>query len=131
MPNSKFEIILDKEDFIEGKQSLKFRVEKCSSTGGWRSPGFTNQFDAEQASSYRLRFWIKNNGAEFCIKAGGVSPKYGDMKTLLRSNEQINDWKQYEYKVPVAKEFNELRVEVNVLDPGTFWIDDIQIEKEY
>jgi len=52
------------------------------------------------------------------------------MKTLLRSNDQINDWKQYSYDVPIAKEFSELRIEVNVLSPGTFWIDDIQIEKQ-
>jgi len=130
VPNSKFEIILDKEDFKEGKQSLRFEVEECASTGGWGSPGFTNQFDAIEGTTYALSFWIKNKGSEIRISAGGVSPKSGDMKTLLRSNDQINDWKQYSYDVPIAKEFSELRIEVNVLSPGTFWIDDIQIEKQ-
>ena len=130
VPNSKFEIILDNEDFKEGKQSLRFEVEECASTGGWGSPGFTNQFDVEAGKTYTLSFWIKNKGAEIHISAGGVSPKTGGMKTLLRSNEQISYWKQYSYDVPIANEFRELRFEVNVLSPGTFWIDDIKIEKQ-
>ena len=130
VPNGKFEIILDKEEFKEGKQSLKFKVEECSYNGGWGSPGFTNQFDAEQESTYKLSFWIKNNGTEFRVMAGGVAPKTGDMKTLLQTTEQINDWKRYEYSVLVTEEFDQIRLEVNILKPGTFWIDDIQIEKE-
>ena len=128
--DGKFEIIIDKEEFLEGKQSLKFKGEKCSSIGGWFSPGFTNQFNAEQGNTYKLSFWIKNDGAEFRVMAGGVAPKIGDMKTLLQTSEQINDWKQYEYGVPVTEEYDQIRFEVNILKPGTFWIDDIQIEKE-
>jgi hypothetical protein len=130
VPNGKFKIILDKEEFKEGKQSLKFEVEECSSNGGWGSPGFTNQFNAEQGNTYKLSFWIKNDGAEFRVMAGGVAPKTGDMKTLLQTSDQTNDWKQYVYVVPVTEEFDQIRLEVNILKPGTFWIDDIQIEKE-
>ena len=130
VPNGKFEIILDKEDFKEGNQSLKFEVEECSPDGGWGSPGFTNQFDAEKGVTYKLSFWIKNDGAEFRVMAGGVAPKTGDMKTLLQTSDQTNDWKQYVYGVPVTEEFDQIRLEVNILKPGTFWIDDIQIEKE-
>ena len=130
VPNGKFEIILDKEDFKEGNQSLKFEVEECSSNGGWGSPGFTNQFEAEQGSSYKLSFWIKNNGAKFRVMAGGVTPKTGNMKTLVQTSEQIKDWKRYEYRVPITQQFDQIRIEVNILKPGTFWIDDIQLEKE-
>lgn len=130
VPNGKFEIILDKEEFKEGKQSLKFEVEECSSVGGWGSPGFTNQFDAEKGRTYRLSFWIKNNEAEFRVMAGGVSPKTGDMKTLIQTSEQINGWKQFVYSVPLSEEFDQIRLEVNILKTGTFWIDDIRIEKE-
>jgi len=52
------------------------------------------------------------------------------MKTLLQTSDQTNDWKQYVYGVPVTEEFDQIRLEVNILKPGTFWIDDIQIEKE-
>jgi len=37
--DAKFEIVLDKDVFKEGKQSLRFDVDKCSSIGGWNSPG--------------------------------------------------------------------------------------------
>lgn len=130
VPNGKFKIILDKENFIEGKQSLKFKVEESSSNGGWHSPGFTNQFDAKPESNYKLSFWVKNDKAEFSVMAGGVSPKSGDIKMLLQTSKQISDWTQYEYNVPISKEFNQIRLEVNILKAGTFWIDDIRIEKE-
>lgn len=129
VPDGNFEIILDTEDYIEGKQSLKFKVEECSSVGGRFSPGFTNQFDIEPGNTYTLSFWIKNNGSEFRVKAGGVSPKTGEMKTVLQSSEEINEWEKYQFKVPVATEFDQIRIEVNILKPGIFWIDNIQIEK--
>ena len=44
VPNADFKIELDKIIFKEGKQSLRFDVKKCSSDGGWHSPGFTNEF---------------------------------------------------------------------------------------
>jgi hypothetical protein len=130
VPDGKFEIILDKEEYKEGKQSLKFKVEECVSTGGWFSPGFTNQFDVEKESVQNLSFWLKNKGTEFRIMAGGVAPMTGDMKTLIQSSEEINDWKYYEFSVPISVEFDQLRLEVNILKPGTFWIDDLQIIKE-
>ena len=103
-------------------------VEECNSSGGWHSPGFTKQFDAEPGNTYKLSFWIKNKGAEFQVSAGGVSPTSGEMKILLRSNQQIEKWKQFKYEVPVGEAFSQIRTEVNVLQPGVFWIDDIQFE---
>ena len=129
VPNGKFEIILDNEEFKEGKQSLRFDVEECTSKGGWFSPGFTNQFDAEKGGVCRLSFWVKNNGAEFRVYAGGVGAKTGEMKTLIQTSEEIIDWKQYEFSVPISTDFDQLRLEVNILKPGTFWIDDVQVSK--
>jgi hypothetical protein len=51
------------------------------------------------------------------------------MKTVLQSSEEINEWEKYQFKVPVATEFDQIRIEVNILKPGIFWIDNIQIEK--
>ena len=98
--------------------------------GGWGSPGFTNQFDADQGSTYDLSFWIKNDGSEFRVRAGGVSAMNGDMKTLLQTREQINDWTQHNYEIPIAKEYDQIRIELNILQPGKFWIDDIKIKKQ-
>ena len=130
VPDSKFEIVLDTREFKEGKQSLRFDVQDCTSMGGWGSPGFTNQYDADQESTYDLSFWIKNDGSEFRIMAGGVSAMNGDMKTLLQTREQIDDWTRYAYEIPIAKEYDQLRIELNILQPGKFWIDDIKIKKQ-
>ena len=79
VPGAVFKIVLDKDDFKEGEQSLKFEVEKCSSIGGWKSPGFTNEFfevgKYEGEGRYKLSFWVKNNGAKFNITAGGITAK--------------------------------------------------------
>ncbi len=132
VPNADFEIGFDKNIFKEGKQSLRFDVKKCSSTGGWSSPGFTNEFfdigKFEGEGIYKLSFWIKNSGTKFRVNAGGVSPLEGDMKVLIESDEQIEDWKYLEYTINVPKE-RHLRMEFNILKSGTLWIDDVQIAK--
>ncbi len=132
VPNADFEIILDKKDFKEGKQSLKFDVKKCEEFGGWRSPGFTNEFTEsgpyEGPGIYELSFWIKNLGATFNISAGGVGPKEGEIKTLLVSDQPIEDWKHFKYEITVQKDWH-LRMQLNILGPGTFWIDEVKIKK--
>lgn len=132
VPDGEFKVIIDKNIFKEGKQSIRFDVVNCSSTGGWHSPGFTNEFsDSGQFEGeviYKLSFWIKNNGSKFRVEAGGVEPYKGEMKVLIESAEQIEDWKYLEYKINVPKE-RHLRMQLNILKPGTFWIDDVQIVK--
>ncbi len=132
VPDADFDIALDKHVFKEGKQSLRFDVNECSSTGGWHSPGFTNQFfeagKFEGEGVYKLSFWIKNNGTKFRVNAGGVAPYEGEMKALIESDEKIENWKYFEYNVDVQKD-RHLRMELNVLRPGTLWIDDVQIVK--
>ena len=128
-----FKIALDNEVYKEGKQSLRFDVVKCSSIGGRFSPGFTNEFfesgKFEGEGIYKLSFWVKNEGSIFKISAGSVSAKKGNMTTLIEEKEQISDWKLFEYHIDIPKD-NWLKMELNILQPGTFWIDDIQIEKE-
>jgi len=132
VPNSDFKIAFDKNIFKEGKQSLRFDVKNCSSTGGRLSPGFTNEFYDigvfEGEANYKFSFWIKNNGTKFRVEAGGVAPYKGDIKVLIESDEQIEDWKYFEYKINVPKD-RHLRIQLNVLASGTLWIDDVQIAK--
>lgn len=128
VPNAEFEIILDKTDFKEGTQSLRFDVNSCSSTGGWHSPGFANQFPDIGDGIYKLSFWIKNRGTKFQVSAGGVAPNEGNMRTLIKSDQQLEEWTFYEYTINVPKE-RQLRMQLNILEPGIFWIDDVQIRK--
>jgi hypothetical protein len=37
------------------------------------------------------------------------------------------DWTQFEHTYTMPADFERLRIEVNVLNPGTFWIDNIEI----
>ncbi len=108
VPDAEFEVELDKDIFKEGLQSLKFDVKKCSSVGGWKSPGFTNEFSEngkfEGEGIYKLSFWLKNNGAKYQVNAGGVSPLEGDMKTLVEGEEQIDGWKFLEYEIEVPQD---------------------------
>ena len=132
VPDANFEIVLDNVVYKEGNQSLKFDVEKCIATGGWYSPGFTNEFsDCGQFKGegiYKLSFWIKNDRSKYRINAGGVAPMKGDMKILIESDKQIEDWQYLEYEISVPKDWH-LRLELNILQPGTFWIDDVRIER--
>ena len=132
VPDSEFKIELDNVVFKEGKQSLKFDITKCSSTGGRFSPGFTNDFfdsgKFEGEETYKLSLWIKNDGTKFNISGGGVSAFEGDMNTLIEEDEHINEWRQLSFEIDIPKD-RWLRVQLNILKPGTLWIDDIRIER--
>ncbi len=90
-----FDVILDEEISKEGKQSLRFDVRRCSAKGGSRSPGLANEFSQigkyPGEGRYKVSFWIRNAGTEFAIKAGGVSATAGDMRTLIREDQNIEE----------------------------------------
>lgn len=137
VPTGDFDIVMDTTDFKEGEQSLKFVVRKCEPTGGRLSPGFFNEFHIENhnppgpfetkpGETYKISFWAKNAGSEFVFKARGVSALDGDKGVVIRSKETFNEWRRFEctYTIPPKMW---LRLELNVVQPGTFWMDDIQI----
>jgi len=131
VPHADFKIILDQQKAKSGKQSLKFLVNECGSDGGWKSPGFSSEFSEEGKffgkGRYKISYWVINHGAEFRISAGGVAAKGGNMQVLQQDSGLIDDWKFFQFEVDVAED-NWLKLELNILKPGTFWIDDIQIE---
>jgi len=127
-----FKIVLDNVVFKEGKQSLRFDVIECSSAGNASSPGFTNEFmdigKFEGEGIYKLSFWIRNDGATYSVSAGGVAAMEGQMMNLIENSDQIDQWKYLEFKIEVPED-RWLRMQLNILKPGTFWIDDIRIEQ--
>ncbi len=125
--DGKFTIAADRDIFREGKQSLKLTVKSCSSTGGSLSPGLAQEFEAAPGAKYKLGFWIRNQGSQFNVSAGPVSAFTGNVKSLIKSDQDFNDWKYFEYVVYIPSDFQKLRFELNVLRPGTFWIDDFTI----
>jgi hypothetical protein len=129
VPEGDFEIMVDTNVFKDGKQSLKFLVRECSATGGWYSPGFCNEYPAKPGEKYRVTFWVKNDGCQFAVRIGGVSPNKGKYDTIVDSQETIDSWQFYEYHYTIPKEMTRIRIETNILKPGSFWMDDIRIEK--
>ena len=55
IPSGNYELIIDTTEYKDGKQSLHFMVNECSSTGGWHSPGFCNEFDAAKGDGWPIR----------------------------------------------------------------------------
>jgi len=130
IPTGDYELIIDTTDYKDGKQSLKFLVRECSPTGGWHSPGFCQEYEAIPGELYRVSFWVKNEGSDFRVEIGGVSTFDGKYETIVKSKQKIDTWKhfEYNYKMPLEKKFDTIRFKMNILSPGSFWIDDIKIE---
>jgi hypothetical protein len=128
VPTGDFELIIDATEHKEGKQSLKFLVRECSPFGDRLSPGFCQEYKAIPGESYKVSFWVKNDGCEFSVIIGGVSASEGQYDTVVRSKETFSEWKRFEYDYTMPSEFKIIRFELNVLQPGTFWVDDIRIE---
>lgn len=134
VPDANFKLTLDDKNFEEGRQSLKFEVKECSATGGWKSPGFINEFYEDGVGKfqgpglYKIGFWIQNEGAKYHIGAGGVASKAGEIETLMEGDFTIKNWTYFEHKVDVPSG-QWLKMELSILSPGIFWIDDITINK--
>lgn len=127
VPTGDFDVVIDTADYRSGQQSLKFVVRECSPVGGWYSPGFAKEYEATPGTTYTVGFWVKNDGAEFHARIGGVSAKEGQYETIAQSAEAVAAWRHYEHQYKLPPEFDRIRFEVNVLRPGAFWIDDVTI----
>ena len=129
IPTGDYDLVIDTSEFKEGNQSLKFVVRECSSRGGWHSPGLFQEYKATPGEAYRVSFWVQNDGSEFVIGIEGVSAQSGQGEyTIVKSKETTDAWQQYEHIYTLAEKMNALHFELNILQPGAFWIDDIKIE---
>lgn len=127
VPTGDYDFVIDTIVYKEGRQSLKFVVRECAPTGGWYSPGFSKEYEATAGVTYLIGLWVRNEGSLFRAKVGGVSAFEGDYETIVEAGDSIPEWRQYEHLYTMPEEFDRLRLEVNVLSQGTFWIDDITI----
>lgn len=124
-----FDILLDTISPKDGKQSLKFVVRACDSTGGWHSPGIAKQFAAQAGETYRIRLWLKNNGGHFSVNISGISATTSQSEAIIDTAVVLNNWTLLEHTYVIPKKMNGLRFELNVLSKGILWIDDIEIKK--
>lgn len=130
VPDGDFDIEIDTIDFVEGKQSLKFIVRACSADGGWHSPGFCNEFPAEPGQKFMIGFWVKNKETHFLIRIGGIGLSFGQYEPIVNTDETIDTWRKFEYNYTIPEKMSAIRMEVNILKPGIFWIDGISISKD-
>jgi len=121
VPATDFDLIIDTVDYREGRQSLKFVVRQCGSAGEWHSPGFCDEFEVDGDRKYMVTFWVKNNGSEFELKAGAVKAMGGAGYETIRLEKDIKEWQKLEIPCTVPAGMR-LRINVNVLRPGTFQI---------
>lgn len=128
VPKSDFKIVMDTINFKEGKQSLRFDIADCQPTGGWMSPGFTNELFNNGAGKYKLSFWVMNHDSEFKMTLSGVTAKGGSDEIVIQSSETLSNWTRFEQLLEVPED-QWLRINLNIIQPGTFWIDDIRIDK--
>lgn len=127
IPTGDYDLVIDTVEHKEGRQSLKFVVRDCASTGGWYSPGFSKEYEAASGVTYHVGFWVKNERSRFRAKVGGVSAFKGEYETIVEGGDSIPEWHRYVYAYTMPAGFHRLRLEINVLSPGTFWVDDITI----
>jgi hypothetical protein len=128
LPSGKYELTFDRGDFKEGSQSLKFSVEECSAVGGWLSPGIAQEYPAIPGGTYRISFWIKNEGCDYVVSAGGVSAKTGDHVVVDSAQDSGSAWRRVEYPITIAPQYERIRFELSIRSPGRLWIDDVKIE---
>lgn len=126
---SDFDFFTDNTEAINGKNSLKFVVRNCSNVGGHLSPGISQEIEVEPKNTYIIKCWIKNDGSKFRIKSNAVSAFSKDKGEIIESNTSKQDWVLYELTTTIPEKMKRLRLEINVLESGTVWIDDISISK--
>ena len=127
IPTGNYELSFDEADFKEGKHSLKFLVHECAATGGWHSPGITQEYPAPPGA-YRISFWIKNEGCQYSVSVGGVTAKTGEYEIADSSEETTDSWKLVEHAFTMSRQYDRIRFELSIRSPGTLWIDDVKIE---
>ena len=124
-----FDYYVDKDDYKEGKQSIKCVVRKLDKERRVYPGIFKEYFDTESGGKYKISFWLKNTGSDYMIIVNGVSAKGGEKGIVIKSKETINSWKYFEYTYTIPTGMW-LRFEAKVLSPGSFWLDGIQFEKQ-
>jgi len=123
-----FDIILDRTDFMEGQQSLKFLIRECSNVGGWHSPGIAREYPAVAGEKYRVSLWLKSEGSDYRVRIGGVDAFTGEYETVASSETAADGWSLVEHEFPMPEKYETIRFELNALSPGSLWIDDVKIE---
>lgn len=127
------ELTYDDGDAVDGAQSLEMVVHRADGAGGWRDAGLFHSVDAEGGQSYRVSFWLKSRGSRVRLR---VDSEKGDFRqphepiveTFDPQRAGAETWRRFEVTYTVPRDYRDIRFELNVLTPGTVWVDDVRIE---
>lgn len=122
-----FTVSADTAVFMEGNKSLKFDVTNCSDRGGRFSPGIATELEATAGQRFRINFSVKNNGAWFSARISGINATDGVKGPVISENSDHAEWKTFSAEYTIPEGMNKLRFEFNTLNPGTLWLDNVQI----
>ena len=130
--NGDAEISLDSMDAVEGNQSLKFIVHRADSRGGWTTAGLFQVRPAKAKTSYKVSFWLKNQGCTTSLLIRSEKPMLSppaNRRVLGEKETGTNTWRQFEYVYTVPETYDNIRFELSIVQPGTLWIDDVRSEE--
>lgn len=124
-----FDLVFDKSVIKEGKQSLKYVVRKCSGKSGRFSPGIAQEIPVKTGEEYEISFWTKNEGTEYLFNIISVDAFNSSSGPKLQSADNSSEWIRHTYQYKIPAKMKNLRIELNIMKPGTFWIDGLAVKK--
>jgi hypothetical protein len=82
---------------------------------------------AQEGRAYRISFWLKTREAvirlRICSEALNPSPN-----PIIESINAEDEWRQFVYTYTVPAHHDSIRFEINIIAPGTMWIDNVRID---
>lgn len=124
-----FDINFDRENPIDGNQSLMFKVQSCSADGGRFSPGIAQEVKAESGAEYLISVWVKNKESKVSINISGVDEFNKLQGPIIENTDTSEQWQEHKIQYTMPKNMKTLRIEITVLKPGTVYLDNIKINK--
>ncbi len=126
-------VAVDTAEPIDGAQSLKMVVYRADPDDGKRDAGLFQVRDAQAGQTFRVSFWVKNQGCRFRVRIDSDTPESRQPRNPIRETidaETTGDgvWSQFVYTYTVPQHYSNVRFELNVVAPGTLWLDDVRIE---
>ena len=127
------DVSIDTARAVDGKQSVMIVARETDPDGGWRSAGMFQVAPAEPLTTYRVSYWLRNQDAT--IRVGVVSEQPMESpppeeRILTPQETGAANWQKFETRYTVPAGYDNIRFELNVLEPGTVWIDQVRIEPE-
>jgi hypothetical protein len=117
---------------VDGARSVRFDVDAVDPAGGWRSPGLFQVMDAHEGQSYEVSVRVKIQGSSVRLRITSESAQSREPRTpvteVIADETEADEWREFTYHYTVPADYDNIRFEMNVVAPGTLWIDDVRIE---